>query len=185
MSRIKSAWEIALEKTKDLEIDQEKFKASQTEKNGQILGGRYLTTMEMTLEELASQYSSYGEADKELVKKGMGKVIFANLSLPSDDLYTMRFDRTKDLVCIMCNNNLNVMNLMEQIGSFFDQFIQAKSSYVERMQEQIRQAMEENPEQTNPAQYTQLIQQNLKKMELQYSQALEDTKESLKQLLGL
>ena len=52
------------------------------------------------------------------------------------------------------------------------------------MKEQIRQAMESNPEGVNSAQYSQMISQNLKKMEAQYGDALENTRESLRQLLG-
>ena len=52
------------------------------------------------------------------------------------------------------------------------------------MKAQIQQAMENNPEGVNTAQYSQIISQNLKKMDGQYSEALENTKESLKELLG-
>ena len=44
--------------------------------------------------------------------------------------------------------------------------------------------MENNPEGVNSAQYSQIISQNLKKMDSQYGDALENTKESLRQLLG-
>jgi hypothetical protein len=36
----------------------------------------------------------------------------------------------------------------------------------------------------NSAQYSQIISQNLKKMDAQYGEALDNTKQSLKQLLG-
>ena len=52
------------------------------------------------------------------------------------------------------------------------------------MKSQIQQAMENNPEGVNTSQYSQLISQNLKKMENQYSEALENTKETLKELLS-
>ena len=67
---------------------------------------------------------------------------------------------------------------------FLKQYLDAKNAFVDRMKAQIQQAMENNPEGVNSAQYSQIISQNLKKMDSQYGDALENTKESLRQLLG-
>ena len=114
----------------------------------------------------------------------MVSTILSNISLPSDDLYQMRFDRTCDLVNVVSGGDAQAMGLMNQIGDFLKQYIDAKAAFVDRMKAQIQQAMESNSESVNSAQYSQLISQNLKKMEEQYGAALENTKETLKQLLS-
>lgn len=184
MARIKSAWEIALEKTADITIDEEKFKTESLGKEGMALAGKYLNNAEMAGEELVDKYVAYNDEDRALIKKGICDVIFANLNLPSDDLYEMRFSRVSDLAAVVSANDSQVMETMAQIGSFFAQYLQHKEDFVNRMQEQIKQAMQEGDPNMDSSQYAQLIQQNLKKLESQYGDALENTKAALHQMLG-
>ena len=184
MSRIKSAWEIALEKTKDIEIDEVKYKESTLEKEGMALAGKFLNSAEMTNDELAQKYASYSANDKTIVRQGIVETIFSNLGLPNDDLYEMRFERIVALVVLVAPEGSPAVGIIRQIGDLFAQYTQHRAEFIKRMQEQIRQAMEEDPEHTNSAQYAQLIQQNLKKLEAQYMGTLETQKESLKEVLS-
>ena len=184
MARIKSAWEIALEKTKDIEIDEEKYRTDKLGKDGMALAGGYLNNTDKKIEEVATQYASYKGEDLKLVREGMVSTIMSNISLPSDDIYQMRFERNCDLVNLVTSGDPQATGLMQQIGDFLKQYLDAKSAFVDRMKAQIQQAMENNPEGVNSQQYSQIINQNLKKMDDQYGEALENTKESLRQLLG-
>ena len=184
MARIKSAWEIALEKTQDIEIDETKYRTDKLTKEGMALAGGYLNNTDQKLDEVAAKFASYNEEDRVLVRSGMVSTILSNVSLPSDDIYQMRFDRTCDLVNLVTSGDPQADGLMHQIRDFLKQYLDAKSAFVDRMKAQIQQAMENNPEGVNTAQYSQIISQNLKKMDGQYSEALENTKESLKELLG-
>ena len=184
MARIKSAWEIALEKTQDIEIDETKYRTDTLTKEGMALAGGYLNNTDQKLDVVAAKYASYNKEDLSLVRLGMVSTILSNVSLPSDDIYQMRFERTCDLVNLVTGGDPQADGLMHQIGDFFKQYLEAKTAFVERMKAQIQQAMESNPEGVNSAQYSQIISQNLKKMESQYSDALENTKESLRQILG-
>ena len=184
MSRIKSAWEIALEKTKDIEVDEAKYKEGTLEKEGMALAGRFLNSVEMSQDELAAKYGSYSDEDRAVVKKGIANTVFSNLGLPADNLYEMRFERIVALVVLISPEGSPAVGAIRQIGDLFSQYIQHRTDFVQRMQEQIRQAMEEDPEHTNSAQYAQLIQQNLKKLDAQYQGALDGAKESLKAALS-
>lgn len=184
MGRIKSAWEIALEKTQDIQVDQAKYLSDKLEKEGMALAGGYLNSTDQTPDVLAAKYAAYSDQDRQTVRKGVINTIFSNLNLPTDDMYQFRFGRTCELVSLVAQGDMQAVGLMQQIGSFFQQYIECKKDFVDRMQEQIKQAMQNNPENFNSAQYTQMIQQNLKKMDAQYSGALDNTKETLRQLLG-
>ena len=184
MARIRSAWEIALEKTRDIEIDEEKYRTDSLEKEGMALAGSYLNNTDSVLDEVAAKYAPYSAEDREIVRRGLTGTILSNISLPQDDVFALRFGRICDLARLASSSDPQVDDLMQQIGSFLQQYNDARSAFVDRMKEQIRQAMESNPDGVNSAQYSQLISQNLKKMEAQYGEALENTKESLKQLLG-
>ena len=184
MARIKSAWEIALEKTQDIEIDETKYRTDTLTKEGMALAGGYLNNTDQKLDVVAAKYASYSKEDLPLVRSGMVTTILSNVSLPSDDIYEMRFTRTCDLVNLITANDPQADGLMHQIGDFFKQYLDAKTAFVERIKAQIQDAMENSPEGVNTSQYSQIISQNLKKMESQYSDALENTKAALEDLLG-
>ncbi|MCR4676033.1 MAG: hypothetical protein K5634_02245 [Sphaerochaetaceae bacterium] len=183
MSRIKSAWEIALEKTKDIVLDEARYRAETLEKEGMALAGGFLNDNEQKIENLQARLASYSGEDYKTVRKGIIKTIFANLNLPSDSSYRLRFDRTCAL-CALADESGQASQVVAGIGDFFEQFLQAREEFSKRMEAQLRQAMQENPEQVNTAQYAKLIEQNVKRMEDQYSGALENTKETLRQVFG-
>ena len=184
MARIKSAWELALEKTKDIEIDEQKYKADKLMKDGMALAGKFLNDAQTSEEELAQKYNAYSGEDLATVRKGVVNTIFSNLGLPSDNLYEMRFERLVTLVALVADEGSQAVSTIRQIGDLFAQFIQHRQDFISRMQEQIKQAMQENPEGVNSNQYTQLIQQNLKKLDAQYQGALDNAKESLREQLA-
>ena len=184
MARIKSAWELALEKTKDIEIDENKYKAGVLEKDGMALAGKYLNDAQMTDEELAGKYNSYSSEELVSVKKGIVNTIFSNLGLPQDNLYEMRFERIVALVVLIEDQGSQTAGAIRQIGDLFAQYIKHREDFIQRMQEQVQQAMQENPEGFNSKQYTQLIQQNLKKLDAQYQGALDNAKEALREQLS-
>ncbi len=184
MSKIKSAWELALEKTKDIVIDEAKYKENTLEKEGMALAGKFLNSAEMQDSELGAKYDSYSQEDSVFVRRGIANAVFANLGLPSDSLYEMRFERIVALVVLIAPESSSAVGIIRQIGDLFAQYIKHKTDFIERMQEQLRQAMEENPDSTNTAQYAQLIQQNLKKLDAQYQGALDNAKDSLKESLA-
>ena len=175
MARIKSAWEIALEKTADIELDEEKYKAETILKEGMALAGKYLNNPDFTEKELKASY-------KEELKDGVKNVIFSNIALPVDDSYKMRFERTSDLVGLLDKSG-EALPFMKQIGEFMGQYLAARKEFADKMKQQIKQAMEENPQQVNSAQYTQMIEQKLKQMETQYFSALENSKNTLREML--
>ena len=143
MARIKSAWEIALEKTQDIQIDEAKYRSDTLLKDGMALAGGYLNNTDQVLDVVASKYASYSAEDKAVVRTGMVNTIMSNISLPSDDIYQMRFQRTCDLVNLVTGGDAQADGLMHQIGDFLQQYLDAKSAFVDRMKAQIQQAMEE------------------------------------------
>lgn len=183
MARIRSAWEIALEKTQDIEIDEAKYRNDTLSKEGMALAGGYLNNTDQKLDVVAAKYASYSPEDRTVVRSGMVGTIMSNIGLPSDDLYQMRFSRTCDLVGLVTGGDMQADGLMRQIGDFLKQYLDAKTAFVDRMKAQIQQAMESNPEGVNSSQYSQIISQNLKKMDAQYGEALDNTKAALRQIL--
>jgi len=180
MSRIKSAWEIALEKTADIEIDEKKFKQDSLQKAGMALAGSFLNDPQQEVSQIITKLSSYSKEELATVKDGLKRIVLSNITLPVDDSYEFRLSRVSQLAAVL---NPAVQETFSQMSAFFQQYMTARMEFVKRMEEQIKQMMESNPQQANPEQYSKLIEQNLKKMEDQYSQALASTVEGLKEML--
>ena len=59
MAIIKSAWELALEKTEGLEIDTEKIKADMSIKEGRQIAAAFLNDIDVTREETIERYNAF------------------------------------------------------------------------------------------------------------------------------
>ena len=113
MARIRSAWEIALEKTKDIEIDEQKYRTDSLEKAGMALAGTYLNNTDTVLDEIAAKYASYSEEDRAVVRRGMAGTVISNISLPQDDGFAQRFSRICDLADLISGSDPQVSGLMQ------------------------------------------------------------------------
>lgn len=173
--RIKSSWELALEKTADIQFDEEKYKEQELVKEGMVFAGKFLNNDQISEEELRKNY-------RPELKKGITDVIFSNITLPKDDGFSFRLNRISQL-CGIIDSTGQSTAILEQISNFFSQYLTARQQFADQMQEQIKQAIQENPQEVNSRQYTQLIEQKLKQMENQYGGALNNFKEMLRGIL--
>ncbi|NCC91090.1 MAG: hypothetical protein EOM01_12170, partial [Spirochaetia bacterium] len=82
MAIIKSAWELALEKTEALQVDPVKIKHDLKVKEGRQLAATFLNDIDATKEGTEKQFAQYEGEDKQLVKEGMALTLLSNLSLP-------------------------------------------------------------------------------------------------------
>ena len=179
MSRIKSAWEIALEKTQDIEFNEEKYLRENLVKEGKSLMGMYINNPEMEISEVKKKLST--SKNKNLLKEGMVYTIVSNIVLPQDEGYKFRFNRIKEISVMLNTDSEDIFNQME---SFFDEYLNSRDSFIQNMEEQIKQAMQSNPQSINSEQYSEIINQNLKKLTSQYSGSLDELKQELIGILG-
>ena len=83
MGRIKSAWEIALEKTESIEVDENKIRHSANIDAIRRKAGAYLLSDEDTEENTKRELSKY---EKDDLKEALGQTIINSLTLPQTDL---------------------------------------------------------------------------------------------------
>ena len=82
MGRIKSAWEIALERTENIEVDAEKIRHSANIEAIRKIAGAYLLSDEDTEESTREKLLQYGSDDK---REALGQTIINALSLPQEE----------------------------------------------------------------------------------------------------
>lgn len=180
MSRIKSAWELALEKTEGMTFDEEKLKTDSLIKEGMVLAGSYLANIDMSLDQLKQKLSQVKPEDMATFRKGMANVVISNIVLPQDALYSMRFERLCQVAGVL--DSASGDSLM-QLKEFLDGYLQQKEEFAQSIQQKLQAAMRENPDQVDPSQFSQIIQQNLKRLDTQYQETLDRTKQTLENAL--
>ena len=124
MAIIKSAWELALEKTEGLEIDTEKIKADMSIKEGRQIAAAFLNDIDVTREETIERYNAFPADEKALVKEGMALTLLSNLTLPRNSLFKESFPKVLDLGLILADGNEQITQILGQLEGFFTQYLE-------------------------------------------------------------
>ena len=106
MGKIKSAWEIALEKTEGITIDKDKFRHGEDVAKARRIAGSYLTGDETDAEKLKKELEAVEPSAR---KEALTASILSSLSLPQDEVveYTLQsgdpsiyfFDDIQKITC--------------------------------------------------------------------------------------
>jgi hypothetical protein len=131
MGEIKSALEIALEKTQSVEGGKEIIEAEEARKEGKMLVSRFLNDQEFSLKR------ALGEIEKNRrrrVLEGMVDVLLANLVLPQDQLGTRKAKRVGEAFSLL-NSDRRISQLFGQLETFFGEFVEER----ERVREMVTQ----------------------------------------------
>lgn len=195
MGKIKSAWEIALERTEDIHADPQKIRHDSLFKEGRQLAGSFLTDIDITPEETEKRLSTYDKDQLAIIREGMATTLLFNLTLPQDESYKDNIQKLRVLGKIIDPQS---DELLEQLDGFFGQYLETQEHLVERMKQQFQPMLEQKQAQMRkqygqdfvlrPEQdpeFIKLLQQNLKQLSTQYQQALDDAKGQLRELFGL
>jgi len=195
MSLIKSAWEIALEKTEDIEVDENKIRKDQRIEKGRRLAGSYLSDVEATLEEFEDSYNREPEEHRKDINLGIARTVISNIALPQNDDYLPRMEKIANLAGLISENGEEIAHHIGQLSGLMGQYLEARETLLERAKAQY-QPMFEQKQQQMMAQYgrasyssveqdpefIQFLQKHYKQLSAQYQETLDRTKEDLRQL---
>ena len=194
MGKIKSAIEIALEKTQDVEVDRETLEVSRYNTEGKRAVSKYFSDPDSELKELIKGYSG-----KQLtwVKEGIFQALMANLKLPVDELALKQGRRTREGFFAIIRDAKRLGKLMTQMEHFLEEFLEERKRLVEAVEKQyapiLKQKEEQmskqmgNPVRIDPAsdpEFQKLIRQNLTLLEDRYGQVLDQVRGELEKMTG-
>jgi hypothetical protein len=198
MAIIKSAWELALEKTEGLEIDTEKIKADMSIKEGRQIAAAFLNDIDVTREETIERYNAFPADEKALVKEGMALTLLSNLTLPRNSLFKESFPKVLDLGLILADGNEQITQILGQLEGFLTQYLENQDDLIDRLKTQfephLRQKEAQLRAQYGPnftlrpeqdAEFMKILDQQLVKLDEQYTQILSQAKDQIKELLEL
>ena len=195
MTVIKSALEIALERTKQVEASKESLEASKYNTEGKKLVSRFLNDEEV---DLAQELKSFDSSKVKWVSAGIYEALSANLILPIDEVALKKNKRVREGFFSIIKDSKKLNRLMNQLENFLGEYLEERKRLQTALEEQyaprLRQKEEEmskqlgSPVKIDPMQdpeFGQLLRKNLIMLEDRYSAVLKEVKQELNNMSGL
>ena len=181
MGIIKSAWEIALERSESIVIDKDKLKKDEDILKIRAILGRYLSDDEnLDLEKL----NSY---NKELVNEALLIVLDQNLILPHDSLNEQRMEKINKIAWAVSTKE-EFLSHITNIITFLRQYPNHKTHLIEQIKAQFKTMIEqknpnENIDLDNNPEFMQILNTQLEKLSANYIKTLDESKKQLANLI--
>ena len=196
MAFIKSALEIALERTKDVKSDPNTIKSDNLVKEGQKLASDYLNNTDGDLTDLEKKIKNLSDDNKKFFIEGLKKTFLSNLRLPKTNNYEDLLNKIMEGFSLFTANKKDATIMVEQIKQFFSQYLENRSQLIEAIKQQyaprLMQKQKEMAERygqevtltpDQDPEFIELLKSNLSKLETQYGESLSKVKEELEKLL--
>lgn len=194
MTEIKSALELALEKTQDIESDKGTLLANERRTDGKRLASKYLKPGDEKTD-IADALKQFKNDEGNFVREGFFETILANLNLPSDAEYKERLKHLESGIHMVTKEKRQVSYLFQQVDQFLEQYLQTKEQVNEQLKTQYEPQLKEKerllaqqmgaqitltPE--SDPEFMNLLAKNYARLDEQYNQALGQVKEELKRV---
>lgn len=190
MGVIKSAYQIAMENSKDIEANKELVEASRLRDEGKKLVSKLLDEASF---DLKAALKAYEKEQVASVRDGLVQSLLANLVLPPDEFSLKNNKKIGDAFCATVSDARKVNMIFSQLESFYKEYLAERKRLmeaVERQYAQIRKKKEEElsrqmgrPVKINPAadpEYQAMLRQYLAQLDLKYNEVLDGAKEELR-----
>jgi len=192
MSRIKSALELALEKTSDIEADRGALMRAETVKSAKR---RVALFLEGEGDDLADREIK----EKEIYEETLKEALFAQLKLPRmniDLARTARLEKAFDQMILSAEGKEDLASLFGQLKNLFAQYLDSQEQLIEslsaqyepmlrqkeeRLREQTGQSVRLRPEQD--PEFMKFLKDRQQMMDDQYNEVIIQAKDQLKELL--
>ena len=198
MTEIKSALELALARTENIEGGKETLKANDLRKDGKKLASAYLDPDGKTDEkQLLAKIKSLADNEKRWFKEGVFDVLVANLNLPANDSFTEKLQALEKALQTLLKERKQISYVFQQISQFFTQYLQSREQMAAALKKQCEPQLREKerlleqqlgtkvrltPEQDK--EFMALLAKNYSQLDAQHNQALHQVKDQLKQMFG-
>ena len=196
MTEIKSALEIAMERSKDIKPDKKAIRAKEVKTDGRKAVTEFLEgSGDIDLHKRVKEYP--GE-ERAWYKEGLVEILFSHLSLPRNEEYTDKLKNLEAAFFSITKDKRQVPHLFQQIEQFFQQYLDTQKQVKEQLQNQfspqLRQREAElskqlgNEVKLTPEQlpeYKTALQRNLSSLDHQFQEALDQVKDQFKSILKL
>lgn len=192
MGEIKSAIEIALEKTMGISADKKAIEADKYTKKGKILISGFLDEPDNSLD---GCFKGLEKEQIAWVKEGMFQTLLANLFLPNDQIVLSKLKRVQAGFLKIISNTKKLKLLFDQLETFFSEYIGEKKRIREHIENQyaprLRQKEEALSKQlgapvhldfNSDPEFKKVLGQSLSQFDTRYKAVLEQVKGELQSM---
>lgn len=196
---IKSALEIALERTAGIKSDKGKLEEHDLLQKGKRIASKFLHPVEDEEKiDLQAELKKYSGKQLSLIRKGIFDVIMSNLTLPNDEVDEKIMNRLEEALDILTGNKRQIASVFQQLDQFFSQYLsnkqQIRSSLEQQFEPRLRQkeqalaqkfGQEVRLEALQDPEFAEHLKKNYAELDRQYQEALDQMKEQLRQMLRM
>ena len=193
MTHIRSALEIALEKTDGIKSDKSSLAAAEGKEEGKKLASAFFQDPGM---DLAGALKNLAKEKLPAVKEGFFQIILANLVLPRDEADIKKLDAIAGALGILTGKKADIASLSTQLAGFFRQWLDDKKHLDEALRQQLGPLLKQKEAQiaqqygrpvridprTDPD-YMKAYNTNMGSLEERYAGALAQAKEDIAAML--
>lgn len=206
MALIKSALELALEKTKDVKLDDAALEANRIKTEGRKAGGAYLASPEET--DLQAAIKAAKPEFREVFRKAVFEVLSAQIQLPSGPYDEGKFHVLAKGFATLASmspdpatsagNAKKTAALVQNIAAFAAKYVEEvkrveqaiRTQWAPKLKEKERQlaarmGQEVRLDPMSDPEFSAYYKQNFEALRSNYSQALEGAKSDLAALCGI
>ena len=146
MGEIKSALELALERTNNVQGDKKLIEKNNAIDEGRKAAFEYMEkkdAKETTLEKLIKESS---KENQQWLREGMFKVLISNLKLPDDESSFDKINKIRDGFAAIAEDKKDIIFLFSQVEQVFKQYLENKISIIENLNNNFEQKLKEKEE---------------------------------------
>ena len=194
MGEIKSALEIALERTRDIPGDPVALRRQAARTEGKKLFAQFRQSDEF---DLVAALKKVAKEDRPWVKEGLIEVIRSNMTLPQTEADLQNLDLLQRALQPLVSNAGVLKELFKQTGQFFSQYLEDRRGLIEELKRQFEPRLRQReqqmakqygrPVQLDPAtdpEFAKVLQNHMGQLEGQYRQALTQVISHIDQLVA-
>lgn len=206
MAMIKSALELALERTRDIKVDERAVMLAEAKADGKRAAGKYLEDPESA--DLAALIAARGADSREAFRRALFDVLAAQIQLPTNEFQASRLEvigRGLQAVALTADRPAQagaqaakqLAEMLRQIGGFMTRYLDdmkqvdqaIRTQWAPKLREKERQAQarmgrEVRLDPMSDPEFAAFYKQNVDQAREGYIHALEGAKEDLAALCG-
>lgn len=190
MGEIKSALELALERTAGIKSDPDALRAKEAKDRGKRLFARL---REESTFDVVRAIKAEERDERDWVKEGFFDVLLANLTLPSSRNELDTLDLVMNALPAVIRDQGTIKTLGAQIRQFFEQYLGDREQLIEGLRAQFEPRLREReqalaqqygrPVRIDPAsdpEFAKVLQENLGSLQARYREAFAQVHEQLR-----
>ncbi|UCF98214.1 MAG: hypothetical protein JSV89_01455 [Spirochaetaceae bacterium] len=192
MSEIKSALEIALERTQDVEANKEALEANTFITEGKKLVSKFLSEENVELKKLLE---GFDKKHLRHVKEGALQALLANLKLPADEMSLLQCKKAGQGFYALAADGKHLGKLLNQMEQFLSDFLQERKRVMEAVEQRFQPILQQKEQamsqqvgarvKIDPAMdpdFQKMLRDNMTILEDRYNQVLARVKQELRRM---